>query len=272
MPTFCTQAKACICYLDRLRAILSKVPVTSTPLYHSPPLLWTNVDRWSCLAERLVNGIREIEALRGVCSDFDSSSTVFQILTSGFRETINWLEASLKETAKTPNQSTMEELNERVVLHLAATDLMTLYLERYLERFRRAIKHTLTEMGRERSRHIPNARTEIHKWDDKWFEQRGKLEARLKNVFRCSSTALTHQGSIAGAQKPAETLNRREHLLEATPSTKHPLLTNLHLEMGEIASGASHDAYLDVLMRISIYYIAKVRISKFAWLTRGDVG
>ena len=145
MPTFCTQANPCICYLDRLRAVLSKFSVTSTLLYDSPPLLWTNVDRWSCQAERLVNGIREINALRGVCSDFDSSSTVFQVLTSGFRETINWLEASLKETAKTPNQSLMEELNERVVLHLAATDLMTQYLERFLKCFGSAIDNTLTE-------------------------------------------------------------------------------------------------------------------------------
>lgn len=114
---------------------------------------------------------------------------------------------------------------------------------------------------------------EINKWDAKWIEQRAKLESRLKTVFRCSSLALIPQGSIAGAQKPAETPNRQEHLLEATPSAKHPLLTILHLEMGEIASGASHDAYLDVLMRIATYSIAKVRISKFAWLTGGgDVG
>ena len=110
---------------------------------------------------------------------------------------------------------------------------------------------------------------EINKWDAKWIEQRAKLEARLKTVFRCSSLALTLQGSIAGAQNPAETPNRQENLLEATPSAKRPLLTILHLEMGEVASGASNDAYLEVLMRIAIYSIAKVRISKSAWLTGG---
>ena len=147
MPTSCTQANECICYLDRLRAILSKFSVTSAPLQYSPPSLWKNVEGWSCQTERLVKEIREKDALRGVCSDFDSSSIVFQILTLGFRETINWLEASLKETAKVPTQSMMEELNERVVLHLAATDLMSLYLERFFKCFKRAINNTLTKNG-----------------------------------------------------------------------------------------------------------------------------
>ena len=147
MPNSCTQANECVCYLDRLRAILSKFSVTSTPPHYSPPSLWTNVERWSCQTERLVNEIREKDALRGVCSDFDSSSIVFQILTLGFGETINWLEASLKETAKVPTQSKIEELNERVVLHLAATDLMSLYLERFFKCFKRAINNTLTKNG-----------------------------------------------------------------------------------------------------------------------------
>ena len=119
-------------------------------------------------------------------------------------------------------------------------------------------------MGRERSRHIPNARMEINKWDARWIEQRAKLEARLKAVFGCSSFALTLEGSIAGDENPAGPPNRGGSLLEATSSTKHPLLTVLHLEMGEIASGASHGAYLDVLMRVAIYSIAKVGIFKFA--------
>ena len=147
MPTSCTQANECICYLDWLRAILSKFSVTSSPLHYSPPSLWTNVEQWSYQMERLVNAIREKEALRGVCSDFDSSSIVFQILTLGFRETINCLEASLKETAKTPIQRLMEGLNERVVLHLAATDMLSLYLERFLKCFKRAIDSTLTRNG-----------------------------------------------------------------------------------------------------------------------------
>lgn len=145
MPTSCTRANECICYLDGLRAILSKFSVTSTPVHNSPPSLWTNVESWSCQTEKLVTAIREKDALRGVCSDFDSSSRVFQILTLGFKETINCLEASL--TAKTPNQSLMEELNERVVLHLAATDLMSLHLERFFKCFKRAINDTLTKNG-----------------------------------------------------------------------------------------------------------------------------
>ncbi|KAK0513614.1 hypothetical protein JMJ35_003978 [Cladonia borealis] len=243
MPTSCTQANECICYLDRLRAILLKFSVTATPLHYSPPSLWTNVEQWSYQTERLVNAIREKDALRGVCSDFDSSSIVFQVLTLGFRETINCLEASLKETAKTPNQRLTEELSERVVLHLAATDMMSLYLERG------------------RSRHMPNARMEIKKWDDIWIEQRARLEARLKTAFGCSSFDLTFEGSIAGDDKSVDPLNHRGNLLEATRSAKHPLLTILHLEMGEIASGASHDACPDVLMRIAIYSIAKLRES-----------
>ena len=142
-----SQANECICYLDGLRAIVSKFSAASTLLYHSSPSLRTNVERWSCQTERLVNGIRERDALRGVCSDFDSTSIVFQILTFGFRETINRLEASLNETAKVPNQSTTEELNERVVLHLAATDLMSLYLERFFKCSKRTINNPLTKNG-----------------------------------------------------------------------------------------------------------------------------
>ena len=147
MPTPCTQPNECIYYLDRLRAILLNFSATPTPLHHSPPSLWTNVKQWSYQTERLVNAIRERDALRGMCSDFDSSSMVFQILTLGFRETINCLEASLKETAKTPNQSSMEELNERVVLHLATTDMISLYLERFFKCFKRAVDNTLTKNG-----------------------------------------------------------------------------------------------------------------------------
>ncbi len=142
-----THTNECICYLDGLRAIVSKFSATSTPLHYSPPSLRTNVERWSCQMERLVNGIREKDALRGVGSDFDSSSIVFQILTLGVGETIHWLEASLEETAKILNQSKMEELNERVVLHLAATDLMSLYLERFFKYFKCAISNTLTKNG-----------------------------------------------------------------------------------------------------------------------------
>lgn len=105
---------------------------------------------------------------------------------------------------------------------------------------------------------------EINKWDAKWIEQRAKLEARLKTAFGCSSFTLTLEGSIAGDDNPVDPPSHRGNLLEATRSAKHPLLTILHLELGEIASGASNDAYLDVLMRIAIYSIAKVRISRFA--------
>ena len=105
---------------------------------------------------------------------------------------------------------------------------------------------------------------EINKWDSKWIEQRARLEARLKTAFGCSSFDLTFEGSIAGDDKSVNPLNRRGNLLEATRSAKYPLLTILHLEMGEIASGASHDACPDVLMRIAIYSIAKVRIFRFA--------
>ena len=119
-------------------------------------------------------------------------------------------------------------------------------------------------MGRELSRHVPNARMEINKWDAKWIEQRAKLEARLKAVFGCSSFALTLEGSIAGDENPVDPPKGRGNLLEAVRSAKHPLLTVLHLEMSEIASGASHNTYLGVLMRIAIYSIAKVGIFKFA--------
>lgn len=105
---------------------------------------------------------------------------------------------------------------------------------------------------------------EINKWDGKWIEQKAKLEARLKAIFGCSSFALTLGGSIAGQENLADPPNRRGNLLEVTRSSKHPLLTVLHIEMGEIASGASHNVHLDVLMRIAIYSIAKVGIFKFA--------
>ena len=142
-----THAHECICYLDGLRAIVSKFSATSTPLHYLPPSLRTNVERWSGQMERLVNGVREKDALRGVYSDFDSSSIIFQILTLGVEETIHWLEASLEETAEVLNRSKMEELNERVVLHLAATDLMSLYLERFFECVKCAINNTLTKNG-----------------------------------------------------------------------------------------------------------------------------
>ena len=118
-------------------------------------------------------------------------------------------------------------------------------------------------MGRERSRHIPNARMETKRWDDKWIEQRARLEARLTAAFGCSSFDFTFEGSIAGHNKSADPLNYRGNVLEATRSAKHPLLTTLHLEMDEIASGASHDACPDVLMRVAIYSIAKVRVLRF---------
>ena len=105
---------------------------------------------------------------------------------------------------------------------------------------------------------------EINKWDAKWNEQKANLEARLKAVFGCSSVALTHGGSMVGHENPADPPNRRGNLLEMTRSSKHQLLTVLHIEMGEIASGASHNVYLDVLMRIAIYSIAKVGISMCA--------
>ena len=117
-------------------------------------------------------------------------------------------------------------------------------------------------MGRGRSRHIPNARMEIKKWDDKWIEQKARLEARLKTAFG-SSFDLALEGSIAGEDKSVDPLDHRGNLLEATRSAKHPLLTTLHFELGEIASGASHDACPDVLMRVAIYSIAKVRIFRF---------
>ena len=104
---------------------------------------------------------------------------------------------------------------------------------------------------------------EINKWDAKWIEQKAELEARLKAVFGCSSFALTLEGSIADHEDPADPSKRQENLLEETPYSKHPLLTVLHLEMGEIASDASHNALLNILLRIAIYSIAKVGISKF---------
>ena len=102
---------------------------------------------------------------------------------------------------------------------------------------------------------------EINRWGAKWIKQRANLEARLKDVFGCSSFALTLEGSIAGRENLADLRNRRGDLLEETHSSKHPLLTVLHLETVEIASDISNNAYLDVLMRIAIYSIAKVGIS-----------
>ena len=104
---------------------------------------------------------------------------------------------------------------------------------------------------------------EINKWDGIWVEQRARLENRLKKAFGYSSLDVTFEGSITGDEKSVDPLNQRGNLLQATRSAKHPLLTTLHLEMGEIASGASHDAWPDVLMRIAIYSIAKVRIFRF---------
>lgn len=104
---------------------------------------------------------------------------------------------------------------------------------------------------------------EINKWDTKWIEQKAELEARLKAVFGCSSIALTLEGSIAGHEDPADPSKRERNLLDETPYFKHPLLTVLHLEMEEIASDASHNAQLNILLRIAIYSIAKVGILKF---------
>lgn len=107
-------------------------------------MLKTNVERWSRQTERLINGIREKDALRDVCSVFDGSSTVFHILTLGFGETIALLEALLEETSEIFSQSKMQELNERVVWHLAATDWMLLYLERFFKCLKCASSNTLT--------------------------------------------------------------------------------------------------------------------------------
>lgn len=118
-------------------------------------------------------------------------------------------------------------------------------------------------MLRECLRHIPNARMEINKWDAKWIKQNAKLETRLKAVFGCSSFALTLEGSIASHEEPADPSKGQGNLLEVTSSSKHPLLTALHLEMEEIASDASHNTLLDILLRIAIYSIAKVGNFKF---------
>ena len=104
---------------------------------------------------------------------------------------------------------------------------------------------------------------EINNWDANWIEQKAKLKARLKAVFGCSSFASTLEGSIAGHENSADPSKRQGNLLEETPYSKHPLLTVIHLEMGEIASDASHNAQLNKLLRIAIYSIAKVGVSKF---------
>ena len=140
-----SQANECIRYLKGLRAVVSKFSATSRPLGYLSPSLRTNVERWSRQTEKLINGIREKDALPGVCSDFDGSSIVFQILTLGFRETIALLEALLEETSEILSQSKMQELNERVVLHLAATRLMSLYLERFFKCLKCASSNTLTK-------------------------------------------------------------------------------------------------------------------------------
>ena len=127
-----SQANECIRYLKGLRAVISKFSATSRPLGYLSPSLRTNVER-------------EKDALRGVCSDFDSSSIVFQILTLGFGETIVLLEALLEETLEILSQSKMQELNERVLLHWTATELMSLYLERFFKCLKRVISNTLTK-------------------------------------------------------------------------------------------------------------------------------
>ena len=140
-----SQANECIRYLKGLRAVISKFSATSRPLGYLSPSLRTDVERWAYQTEKLINGIREKDALRGVCSDFDSSSIVFQILTLGFGETIVLLEALLEETLEILSQSKMQELNERVLLHWAATELMSLYLERFFKCLKRVISNTLTK-------------------------------------------------------------------------------------------------------------------------------
>ena len=104
---------------------------------------------------------------------------------------------------------------------------------------------------------------EINKWDAKWIVQKVKLEARLKAVFGCSSFDLTLEGSIAGHEDPADPSKRQGNLLEETLYSKHPLLTVLQLEIRKIASDASHDAQLNILLRIAICSIAKVGIPNF---------
>ena len=109
---------------------------------------------------------------------------------------------------------------------------------------------------------------EINKWDTEWIEQKAELEARLKAVFGCSSFALTLEASIAGHGDPADPSKPQGNLLEETPYSKHPLLTVLYLEMGKIAPHASHNIHLNILLRIAIYFIAKVGISSSSQSTR----
>ena len=104
---------------------------------------------------------------------------------------------------------------------------------------------------------------EINKWDTKWIEQKAELEARLKDVFGCSSFALTLEGSIANHEDPADPSKPQGKLLNETPYSKHPLLTILHLEMRKLASHASHNTHLNILLRVAIYSVAKVGIFKF---------
>ena len=138
-------------YLEMLRAIVSKFSTTSTPLGRLPSSLRTDVERWAYETEKLINRIREKDALRGVCSDLGGSSIVFPILGLGFGKTIASLEASVEETAEILSQSKMQELNERVVLHSAATKWLSLYLERFFECLKRTISDTLTKSAQRMS-------------------------------------------------------------------------------------------------------------------------
>ena len=142
-----SQVNECIRHLNGLRAILSKISVTPKPPGYLSPSLRTSVEHWCCQTEILINGIREKDAVRGVCSDFDGSSIVFQILTLGFGETIALLEALIEETPEILSRSKMHELIERVVLHLAATKLMSLYLERFFRCVKCASSNTLTKLA-----------------------------------------------------------------------------------------------------------------------------
>ena len=104
---------------------------------------------------------------------------------------------------------------------------------------------------------------EINKWDTKWIKQKAELEARLKAVFGCSSPDLTLEGSIVGPKNPADPSKQEAYLSEVTQNSKHPLLTVLHREIGELISDTSHKDHLAILIRIAIYSIAKVGIFKF---------
>lgn len=138
-------ANHCIRYLEALHAIVSKISATSRLPRYLFPSLRTNVERWSCQTKKLFNGICEKDALQGVCSASDGSSIVFQILTLGFEKTIALLEALMEETSEILSQSKMHELNERVILHWAATELMSLYLERFFKCLKCDSSNTLTK-------------------------------------------------------------------------------------------------------------------------------